>query len=458
MKPTLFLSQVMIVKNEESNIRRALSWGQHIVDEQIVVDTGSTDATVSIAREMGAAVYQYSWNNDFSAAKNFAIEHCHGQWIIFLDADEYFSEEESRKIMPILMSIRDNHKNAEAIFSMIYNLDDRGEIMSSGSMIRIFRNLPGLRYQRRIHEQLRHENGGVLHTIDCTADLGIFHTGYAPSVAQEKKKNERNLEMIHHELDINDEDPEMLGYLGDTLYSMGEAHYHEAVKAYNDAIRTSKGRETELSIRLSVCYINLMRIYIALSKMDTGDILNGNAVNLEKTILQLYHEGVRVLPQDADLPFLTGCFFFETQDHERALQYLDKAITVYEKYGSLNKAITLATHLPDCYSMIAFSFLMTGDARNAVNTAVSVLKSDRNQYLALRTLLLALSGETTENIPAAPADQIIALLGRLYDLKALHDRLLIYKAAGTLQDTTLRSRIGDLFTQEEIEKINQAGL
>lgn len=77
------LSQALIVKNEEANIERALSWGRSFLDEQIVVDTGSTDRTVEIAKRCGAAVYHFDWVNDFSAAKNFALEKCTGDWIFF---------------------------------------------------------------------------------------------------------------------------------------------------------------------------------------------------------------------------------------------------------------------------------------------------------------------------------------------------------------------------------------
>ena len=82
------LSQCMIVKNEEKNIERALSWGKDIVYEQIVVDTGSTDRTVELARAMGAKVYDFEWIDDFAAAKNYAISKASGEWIAFLDADE----------------------------------------------------------------------------------------------------------------------------------------------------------------------------------------------------------------------------------------------------------------------------------------------------------------------------------------------------------------------------------
>ena len=82
------ISQCMIVKNEERNIERALSWGKGVVAEQIVVDTGSTDRTVEIAEQMGAKVYHFEWIDDFAAAKNFAISKAKYEWIALLDADE----------------------------------------------------------------------------------------------------------------------------------------------------------------------------------------------------------------------------------------------------------------------------------------------------------------------------------------------------------------------------------
>lgn len=94
----LRLSQCMIVKNEEKNIQRALSWGKEFMWEQIVVDTGSTDRTAELAKEMGAKVFVFPWINDFSAAKNYAIEQASGDWIAFLDADEYFSPEDAKKL------------------------------------------------------------------------------------------------------------------------------------------------------------------------------------------------------------------------------------------------------------------------------------------------------------------------------------------------------------------------
>lgn len=82
------LSIAMIVKNEEKNLQRCLSSVQGLAEEIIVVDTGSTDRTVAIAREFGAKVFHFDWVDDFAAARNASIAHCSGDWILALDADE----------------------------------------------------------------------------------------------------------------------------------------------------------------------------------------------------------------------------------------------------------------------------------------------------------------------------------------------------------------------------------
>ena len=99
------ISQAMIVKNEEKNIEKALSWGKGIVAEQIVVDTGSTDRTVEIAEKMGAKVVYFPWQDDFALAKNFAISQCQYTWIALLDADEYFDEEDAKKLPNLLKKV-----------------------------------------------------------------------------------------------------------------------------------------------------------------------------------------------------------------------------------------------------------------------------------------------------------------------------------------------------------------
>ena len=104
---SLKVSQCMIVKNEEKNIRQALSWGKEMMWEQIVVDTGSSDRTAAIAEELGAKVFTYEWTDNFAAAKNYAISQAQGDWIALLDADEYITKEDVRKIQKVLPELEE---------------------------------------------------------------------------------------------------------------------------------------------------------------------------------------------------------------------------------------------------------------------------------------------------------------------------------------------------------------
>ena len=85
------ISACVIVKNEEKNIGQWLNNMRQIADEIVVVDTGSTDNTINILENAGITPYHFTWCNDFAAAKNYAIQQATGDWIVFLDADEYIT-------------------------------------------------------------------------------------------------------------------------------------------------------------------------------------------------------------------------------------------------------------------------------------------------------------------------------------------------------------------------------
>ena len=89
----MYITQCIIAKNEEDNIGYCLSHLKSVADEQIVVDTGSNDRTVEVAKELGAKLFYFDWIDDFSAARNYALEKAKGDWIVFLDCDEYFTDD-----------------------------------------------------------------------------------------------------------------------------------------------------------------------------------------------------------------------------------------------------------------------------------------------------------------------------------------------------------------------------
>ena len=156
------ISQCMIVKNEEENIIKALSWGKKIMAEQIVIDTGSTDRTIELAKQMGAIVYEFPWDDDFAAAKNYAIEKARYDWIAFLDADEYMDSQQGEKLIEFVQQL--HNTKTDMIITAFVNLNDEGNVLSIDSHSRIFRSY--LRYEGKIHESLTLPDGSMLQAAD----------------------------------------------------------------------------------------------------------------------------------------------------------------------------------------------------------------------------------------------------------------------------------------------------
>jgi len=94
----VLLSLAMIVKNEEATLAHCLESVKPLVDEMVILDTGSTDKTVEIAMGFGALVHNFQWRDDFSAARNESLKHCRGDWVLILDADETIDPMDYEKI------------------------------------------------------------------------------------------------------------------------------------------------------------------------------------------------------------------------------------------------------------------------------------------------------------------------------------------------------------------------
>jgi glycosyltransferase involved in cell wall biosynthesis len=199
----MYITQCLIAKNEEANIEHCLSHLKTVVDEQIVIDTGSTDRTVELAEIMGAKVFHFDWINDFSAARNFALDKAKGDWIIFLDCDEYFSEDSVPLIRKCIKKFG-RQKEIEGLTTNFINIKSNGEIISAVKNVsaRIFKRKSYLRYKNKIHEVLVNVNKTDDNIVraDISDLLKIYHTGYDKTIVNEKNKNERNFQLLEREL------------------------------------------------------------------------------------------------------------------------------------------------------------------------------------------------------------------------------------------------------------------
>ncbi len=395
------LSQTMIVKNEEDNMVSALSWGRNLVYEQIVVDTGSTDHTVELATKYGARVVHFEWIDDFAAAKNYAIEQCKGDWIAILDADEYFSEEDAGKLSEIIEKA--DKEGYCAIETGWVNIDGKGGVIDRYTQIRIIKNIEGLRYKRRIHEILDFKPGQAAY--DASGDLNIIHTGYIEEIAQNKNKRERNLKLLLKELEVNKNDPEILGYIADD-YAYSD--HDKAIEFYRKAIAQLPEKVDRKDARTATTFTKLI-ILLSLE----------NSPSDVKDICRIAEDK---MPDNSNFIYYTGLYFYNKKDFNTASEYYQRAFEKFEaQNGKYSELWVDKLHL--AYAQYGHILLESGDIKGAVSIEGSILKGNKKEYLALKTLLKAFS------LSKVPDQMVIDYLKKIYDFSQPLDKILLYKSS-----------------------------
>lgn len=208
------ISLTMIVKNEEKHLARCLESVKGIVDEIIIVDTGSVDRTKEIAQSFGVKLFDFNWIDDFSAARNYAIDKSTGNWNLMLDADEYITNDCRGEIHRF---VSEEPHIGRIKLTSIFKQD--GETRQSN--VYLSRLLPkGVRYTGRIHEQVDSDLPRV------NVDVSVAHDGY-----MHVDKTDRNLRILLMELQDNPNDDYVLYQVGKQYKLMDQ--YMEAERYFD---------------------------------------------------------------------------------------------------------------------------------------------------------------------------------------------------------------------------------
>ncbi|QQE77140.1 glycosyltransferase family 2 protein [Alicyclobacillus sp. SO9] len=190
--PQKRVSAILIVRNEIRTMRKCLAALTGAVDEMIVVDTGSTDGTDTVADEMGARLHRFVWNDDFAAARNFALSLVQTDWVLSVDADEILHDEDIDNIR----TIAGLYDDIPGLFTMkVLMLNTFGSSASVSEETRMFPINRGLSWVRPIHEQIAATN--VKEEItSVTTKIRFLHDGYNPDVVNVREKYARNARIL----------------------------------------------------------------------------------------------------------------------------------------------------------------------------------------------------------------------------------------------------------------------
>ncbi len=320
------ISAVYIAKNEAKNIARSLESIKDVVDELILVDTGSSDDTVNIFKSYGGQVFYRKWDDDFSAPRNLALSKATGDWIIILDADESFSKETRNNIEAVLVNCA---PEANGLFINMKNYDkDTGEELDEFYTLRIVRNIKGLNYKGIIHEQLYIGEEEFYDGQRVAKELlSINHTGYCASMS--KEKNERNLRLIQAAIAAGEPEEQYYTNLYETYGSMGDME-----KAlYYARLDVARGRQPVTYASRS--YRGLMRYY-------------AKANSLEKKMqrCKLTAQAVKDFPELPDFHAEHSESLYELKRYGEAKKEIDLAMTLLASYDGVEPCLLTNEMLP----------------------------------------------------------------------------------------------------------------
>lgn len=419
------ISLCVIAKNEETNLPTCLASVVGVAAETIVVDTGSSDRTVEIAKEYGAKVFYYEWNGDFSKARNYALKQAKGDWIVFLDADEYFTEESIHYLPQVIKKA--SKAKADFIMGRMVNYNaDSGDILSVTPIVRVFKNDKAIRYKGAIHEEIRCDSR-PWRTMDASEQIKLLHTGYTPARVQEKNKLQRNIEMLSEQLQEKPTDSTLWFYLSESF--MGINHRKSMECAYK-VIEYHNAENKSIYARN---YINLLRLMHALNEPAA-------------TIREIIERAVRDEPLFPDFRFCLGEALVGDGRLHDALAAYEQGIKLLDnaKFVETMVYFTLAERL---YGMGVACCRLKRWA-DGIKYLIEALKSDKFHFAAAKLLIRTL-------LKTDSVERISRFLEELYDYNSLKDRLYLFKVTVQIGDQQLMDIYANMIalpTQPKLRK------
>ncbi len=346
------LSVCMIVKNEERNMERCLQSIHHIADEIIVVDTGSVDNTKSIASKYNVKIYDFQWVDDFSKARNYSIEKANCDWILILDGDDEFEKRDSSRLLELI-----NRKDAADIYifnTICYVGEKAGNERILNVNIRLFKNIPELRYQGRIHESVVSKKPD---TKMETAEITVYHYGYLNVYVKEQEKRKRNMRILKKQLEEQPENPYFLFCMGNEYFALGLAE--KSLEYFNLSFEKCNKKDIyvpKLLIRIIMAYQLLKDYNRAIFYIEKALSLYPNYTDVEYIRGSIYHskgivtKAIRCFNKCLEMSeppavlnfiigvgtykahYALGCIYHQIEDYSEALLHYNQALLIKPDY------------------------------------------------------------------------------------------------------------------------------
>lgn len=309
------VSLCMIVRNEEDVLGRCLQSVADLVDEIIIVDTGSQDSTKEIAGKFTEHIYDFPWIDDFAAARNEAFSHAGCDYCMWLDADDVLIQKDREKFAELKKSLAPDTD----VVMMRYNtgFDEKGNVTFSYYRERIVRNNAGMSWSGAVHEVIE-THGNVIYS-----ECAVTHWKLHPS------DPDRNLLIFEKLLSRGERlDPRQQFYYGRELFY--HKRYEDALGVFEHFLQEGRGW---LENRLDACRHSALCLY--------------GLGRDEKALKALFNSFCYDLPR-AEICCDIGKHFFDRESWAQAAYWYERALSC-ERADSRGGFV-----LPDCYGFIPY--------------------------------------------------------------------------------------------------------
>ncbi|MCH5586707.1 glycosyltransferase [Shimazuella sp. AN120528] len=364
MKDKKLLSLCMIVRNEETFIENCLNCVKDVVDEMIIVDTGSTDNTVEICKSAGAIVLHRDWEDNFAVARNHGLDHAKGDWIFWLDADEEVEKEDAEKLRDLLTETEEHIAGIQLInYYGSYPIQPDNAYLVNHH--RLFRNHMGFRFKNRIHEQLNIQE--VLGNVDdfITFPVKVYHYGYLNDITTKKDKHKRNIQILKKMRQEGSTDPWIDYHLANEYYR--KQKHKKAFQYVNEAIlKFIQKQQTPPSLLYKLKY----EILITLNSFE------GAWPAIDKAIA-LY-------PDYVDLHLYKGLIFIGQKKYEKAIKVFQHCLFLGE--NNLHHLTLKGAGSFQAWYYIGKCYIQLGQIEKATLALKTCLEQSHDHQLAKEEL------------------------------------------------------------------------
>ncbi|MBD2561429.1 MULTISPECIES: tetratricopeptide repeat protein [Nostoc] len=263
------LSLCMIVKNEAATLPKCLNSVRKVVDEMVVLDTGSIDRTPNIAQQLGAKVHHFKWCNDFSAARNAALKYVTGDWILVLDADETLTP-------GIVPQVREAIARDEYLLINLVRHEIGAEQSPYSLVSRLFRNHPDIHFDRPYHALVDDSVSEILTKephwqVGYLPGVALSHVGYQKSAIAQNNKYAKAATAMEGFLATHPDDPYVCSKLGALYVETGKVSQGmELLRRGISAAEENYDILYELHYHLGIAYSRLQKFPQAISHYKTA--------------------------------------------------------------------------------------------------------------------------------------------------------------------------------------------